>query len=71
MIPARSLNGEHAGVEVRYRIAACRKRLRHYRATRSAAALVETSEQVSEIEARPGDPSRDTARSFEQEEGER
>jgi hypothetical protein len=68
MIPARSLNGEHAGIEVRYRVAACRKRLRDHRTPRQLPAPVQMNEQLSQIDtATAGDP----ARSFEQEEADR
>lgn len=71
MIPARSINGEHVGIEVRYRVAACRKRLRDYRTTHKSPTPVPMDEPLSEIDPGAGRAGGDMSRSFEQEEGER
>ena len=51
MIPPRSLNGENAGNAVRYRIAACRKRLRTNRISPRLQADIQLDEQLSAIES--------------------
>ena len=47
MIPPRSLNGENSGNAVRYRIAACRKRLRTNRISPRLQADIQLDEQLS------------------------
>ncbi len=68
MIPARSVNGEHVGIEVRYRVAACRKRLRDQRPIRKSPLPVQMDERLSEIDSSGGG---DQSGPFEQEEGDR
>ena len=68
MIPARSAKGEHVGIEVRYRVAACRKRLRDHRPIRKLPIAAQLGEQLSEIDSSGGV---DQSGSFEQEEDDR
>ena len=50
MIPHRSLNGENSGNGLRYRVAACRKRLRNNRTTHRSSTCIQMDEQFSEID---------------------
>ena len=49
MIPPRSLNGENSGNAVKYRVAACRKRLRTNRISPRLQADIQLDEQLSAI----------------------
>ena len=51
MIPPRSLDGEDSGNAVRFRVAACRKRLRTNRTTPRSQTHVQLDEQLSAIES--------------------
>ena len=48
MIPHRSLNGENSGNGLRYRVAACRKRLRNSRTTRRSSTCIQMDEQFGD-----------------------
>ena len=50
MIPPRSLNGENSGNAVRYRVAACRKRLRNNRPTHRSAGGIQMDGQFGETD---------------------
>lgn len=50
MIPPRNLNGENFGNGVRYRVSACRKRLRGSRTTHLTNTNVQGDAQPGEIE---------------------
>ena len=50
MIPHRSLNGENSGNGGRYRVAACRKRLRNNRTTHRSSTCIQMDEQFGEID---------------------
>ena len=50
MIPHRSLNGENSGNGLRYRVAACRKRLRNNRTTHRSSTCIQMDEQFSEVD---------------------
>jgi hypothetical protein len=50
MIPHRSLYGENSGNGIRYRVAACRKRLRNNRTTRRSSTCIQMDEQFGEID---------------------
>ena len=47
MIPPRSLNGENSGNAVKYRVGACRKRLRTNRISPRLQADIQLDEQLS------------------------
>jgi hypothetical protein len=51
MIPPRTLNGDGFGNGVRYRVSACRKRLRHRRSTHRTQAHILQDEQSRETES--------------------
>jgi hypothetical protein len=53
MIPSRSLNGENFGNGVRYRVSACRRRLRVSRTIHRTISNIETDGQAREIESFP------------------
>ena len=50
MIPHRSLNAENSGNGIRYRVAACRKRLRNNRTTHRSSTCIQMDEQFSEVD---------------------
>ena len=52
MIPRRTYNGDSFGNGVRYRVSACRKRLRFSRAIHRTHAHIQQDEQAREIETR-------------------
>ena len=51
MIPPRSLNGENSGNAVRYRIAACRKRLRTNRTSPRSRINIQLDDELSQIDS--------------------
>lgn len=52
MIPPRTLNGENFGIGVRYRVSACRRRLRVSRASQRANAHIQPDDEGEEVEIR-------------------
>lgn len=60
MIPPRPIKGVSFGNGVRYRVSACRKRLRSSRTNQRTHAYLEENEQSGEIDSR-ATPSRDTS----------
>jgi hypothetical protein len=60
MIPPRPLKGVSFGNGVRYRVSACRKRLRSSRTNQRTHAHLQHDEQSAEIESRDT-PGRDTS----------
>ena len=53
MVPRSIYNGDSFGNGMRYRVTACRKRLRSSRAIHRTHAHIQQDEQASEIEIRP------------------
>ncbi|MCU1265369.1 MAG: hypothetical protein JWM21_1687 [Acidobacteria bacterium] len=60
MIPPRPLKGVSFGNGVRYRVSACRRRLRYSRTTNRTHANIQQDGQSEEIESR-ATPDRDTS----------
>jgi hypothetical protein len=59
MIPSRNFDGAGSGNGVRYRVSACRKRLRFSRTIHRRLAHIQQDEQAKEIETR-STPGRET-----------